>query len=90
MSVQHLPFNSSALLNGGEKGEQIMVQKRFAEGFSINVTICNIPATLLAEFENLVVKPHYGKFNEAILDLMQKTITAEKLKINQQQIVTCQ
>jgi len=53
---------------------QFMSQIRY-----VNITIYDIPASLLNEFSDKVVKPYYsGGISQAIKDLMKKAIEKEK------------
>ena len=45
----------------------------------VNITIYDIPANLLHEFSEKVVKPYYpGGISQAIKDLMRKAVKKEK------------
>lgn len=47
----------------------------------VNITIYDIPASLLSEFSDRIVKPYYpGGISQAIKDLMNKAIEKEKEK----------
>jgi len=47
----------------------------------VNITIYDIPANLVYEFSEKVVKPYYpGGISQAIKDLMKKAIEKEKEK----------
>jgi hypothetical protein len=49
------------------------------EGFEVNLTLHDFPATLLTEFAESVVGPYYdGNLNAAIQDLMQKTLAEQE------------
>jgi hypothetical protein len=55
-------------------------QKKLLEG-SVNITICDVPADLLHEFSERVIKPYYtGGITEALIDLMRKAVQEQKEK----------
>jgi hypothetical protein len=48
------------------------------EDFRVDLTLHNVSASLLSEFAEKMVKPHYqGNLNAAIQDLIQKTIAEQ-------------
>jgi len=50
----------------------------------VNTTIYDIPASLLSEFSDKVVKPCYpGGISQAIKDLMRKAVKEQKEKRNE-------
>ncbi|MGD0978212.1 MAG: hypothetical protein ABR962_03625 [Candidatus Bathyarchaeia archaeon] len=52
---------------------------KFKDDFFGNLTICNVPDSLLREFMRTVVWPKYpGGINEALQDLMRKEIQKQK------------
>jgi hypothetical protein len=51
--------------------------------FFVDLTIYDIPVSLLEDFSEYVMKPVYdGQVGEAIKDLMRKTILKHKLAVN--------
>jgi len=51
--------------------------------FFIDLTIYDIPVSLLEDFSEHVINPVYaGEVTEAIKDLMQKAILKQKLAVN--------
>ena len=51
--------------------------------FSIDLTIHDIPISLLEDFSEHVINSVYnGEINEAIKDLMRKAILKQKLAVN--------
>jgi hypothetical protein len=51
--------------------------------FFIDLTIHDIPISLLEDFSEHVINPIYnGEINEAIRDLMRKAILKQKLVVN--------
>jgi len=48
----------------------------------VNITIYDIPASLLSEFSEKVVKPYYaGGISQAIKDIMRKAVKYKKEKV---------
>jgi hypothetical protein len=46
----------------------------------VDLTLHGFPATLLAEFAEKIVRPYYhGNLNQALKELMEKTITEQQL-----------
>jgi hypothetical protein len=53
------------------------------DDFFVDLTIYDIPVSLLEDFSEYVVTPVYnGQVNEAIKDLMRKAILKQKLAVN--------
>jgi hypothetical protein len=53
-------------------------QKKLFED-SVNITIYDVPADLLHEFSERVMKPYYpGGITEALVDLMRKAVQERK------------
>ena len=51
--------------------------------FFVDLTIYDIPVSLLEDFSEHVINPVYnGEVNEAIKDLMRKAILKQKLAVN--------
>ncbi len=51
--------------------------------FFVNLTIYDLPVSLLEDFSEHVIKPVYsGKVSEAIKDLMRKAVLKQKLATN--------
>jgi len=51
--------------------------------FFVDLTIYDIPVSILEDFSEYVMKPAYdGQVNEAIKDLMRKAILKQKLATN--------
>jgi tagatose-1,6-bisphosphate aldolase non-catalytic subunit AgaZ/GatZ len=49
----------------------------------VNLTFHDVPATLLAEFAQKIVRPYYnGNLNRALKELMEKAITEQQLLQN--------
>jgi hypothetical protein len=49
------------------------------DGFLVDLTFHNIPASLFTEFNEKIVKPYFkGNMNSAIQDLMQKTLAEQE------------
>jgi hypothetical protein len=52
---------------------------KFKDDMFVNVTICNVPESLLREFMRTVVMPSYpGGISEALQDLMRKEAQKQK------------
>ena len=48
-------------------------------GFLVDLTFHNIPASLFTEFTEKIVKPYFrGNINSAIQDLIQKTLAEQE------------
>lgn len=57
----------------------IVENGKFKDDMFVNVTICNVPESLLREFMRTVVNPSYpGGISEAIQDLMRKETRIQK------------
>jgi len=60
------------------------MSKIVRSGGYVSLTIYDIPAELLHEFSEYVVKPHYpGGISPAIKDLMKKAVEQEREKEKQ-------
>jgi hypothetical protein len=60
---------------------QTVGNKTFENDLFVRLTICEIPESLLIEFAQKVVKPHYPEgISAAIKDLMQRTLEKERKK----------
>ena len=47
---------------------------KFKDDMFVNVTIMNVPSSLLKEFAQKVVNPYPGGISDAIQDLMRKAV----------------
>ena len=48
-------------------------------GFLVDLTVHNVPASLFTEFTEKIVKPYFkGNVNSAIQDLIQKTLAEQE------------
>ena len=53
------------------------------EELLVNLTLNNVPASLLSEFADKIVRPYYGdNLNAAIQDLMHKAISEQDLVLS--------
>jgi len=57
----------------------IVENGRLKDDMFVNVTICNVPESLLREFMRTIVTPSYpGGISEALQDLMRKEAQKQK------------
>jgi hypothetical protein len=57
-----------------------VLSEDFEDDFLVDVTLRNIPSSLLREFLEKIVSPYYnGSLNKAAKDLMQKAVTEQNL-----------
>jgi hypothetical protein len=50
-------------------------EKTYDDDMSVDLTIYNVPASLLREFAQKIISPHYpGGVSDAVKDLMRKAI----------------
>ncbi len=63
---------------GLKQREPSTIERVVVEDILVSVTVAGVPSTLLAEFLEKIVLPHYsGSLSRATKDLMQKAIEEE-------------
>ncbi len=66
----------------GQRLENVLTRN----DFFVDLTIYDVPVSLLKDFSEYVINPGYtGRVTEAIKDLMRKEILRQKLAANKQQ-----
>ena len=61
----------------------VLTETATEEDLLVDLTFHDVPATLLTEFAQKIVRPYYrGNLNQALKDLIEKALTEQQLLQN--------
>lgn len=65
------------------KKRTVLTETATEDDLLVDLTFHDVPATLLTEFAQKIVRPYYhGNLNQALKDLIEKAITEQQLLQN--------
>ena len=65
------------------KKRTVLTETATEEDLLVDLTFHDVPATLLMEFTQKIVRPYYhGNLNQALKDLIEKALTEQQLLQN--------